>query len=62
MTITSIFIGQIMHIVYLCAFYGSPWFMGMRWEDMLHEFVSNIMKLVANNFNRDMFMDVCYDL
>lgn len=51
---------QIMHVVYLCAFYGSPWFMGMKWEEFLHELVSNFMKLVANNFNREIFIDVSF--
>ncbi|XP_031616663.1 uncharacterized protein LOC116336734 [Contarinia nasturtii] len=50
----------IMHILYICAFYGSPWFMGMKWNDLLHEFVCNLMKLVANNFNREMFIEEIY--
>lgn len=49
-----------MHIVYLCAFYGSERFMGMNWEELHHELICNFMKLVANNFDRDMFMDVSF--
>lgn len=51
-----------MHIVYICAFYGSPWFLGMQWSDFLHEFISNLTKLVANNFNREIFMEVVHFL
>ncbi|XP_055323516.1 uncharacterized protein LOC129578662 [Sitodiplosis mosellana] len=50
----------IMHIVYICAFYGSPWFMGMKWQESLHELISNFMKLVAHNVYRDVFMDEIY--
>lgn len=47
-----------MHVVYICCFYGNPLFMGMRWQDFHHEFISQLMRFVANNIERELFIDV----
>lgn len=53
-----IFTFQVLHICYLCCFYGNPLFIRMKWSDSLHEIIKTMMELVANNINYKMFIGV----
>lgn len=49
---------QVLHISYLCCFYGNPVFIRMKWSDALHEIIKTMMELVANNINYKVFIGV----
>lgn len=49
---------QVLHVCYLCCFYGNPLFVRMKWSDGLHEIIKTMMDLVTNNINYKVFIGV----
>lgn len=49
---------QVLHMCYLCCFYGNPLFVRMKWSDALHQIIKAMLELVTNNVNYRVFIGV----